>query len=559
MTHDELRQLIALYVSGEIGLEQHTMLEHELKNNPDSRTLFRELIDLEIGLSEWSRESASQIEMPEAARSPDDKVQLGRQSDLETEKAGQTSSTNAKKTAFGLVALAATLLVAALTTWAIFNSNPEDTTTQAQGQKAIANETEALGTIRQSNCVWKTSSGESQNRADKIKVGKYELVSGVAQLWFDSGSHLTLQGPCELIVDSIASATLMNGSIVVNVSELSDGFLLATPESSIVDLGTEYGVTINETSTEVHVFDGSVVWQPNGSEQEDFTTIAIGEASRFQREAPKVGRRVTFGQRNFVRNLEAEVQRNAKGDLIAFDGFENVAGKLRRGRSGFGWNGGWHPPGRRKKMGQVIDAPGDEVFGVKRKGQKLLELQGDTALLRALQSPILVGDGEENSSELFVSFVLERIEDNATEVSRGSDDSFFKFGLISPESSGRRHGSDNSQSQISFGVTSQSTPFAKSGMRVADAAVKLRDTPMLFVAQISKNGQDQFQVRVRIYEKGESRDAFVPKHWTVTLSNATSTSLSNLTHVRLESGKNGCWQIDHLCIGKSWASVTSPN
>ena len=117
-----------------------------------------------------------------------------------------------------------------------------------------------------------------------------------------------------------------------------------TPEAHILDEGTQYAVSLDADSIEVHVFDGSVIWIAERGDSEFEDRIGSGEAKRFTRAAPNRPHRIPFGQRQFVRRIESDIRNAAGAGLLAYDGFENLAGQLRRGRSGFGWAGAGYLP-----------------------------------------------------------------------------------------------------------------------------------------------------------------------------------------------------------------------
>lgn len=265
-------------------------------------------------------------------------------------------------------------------------------------------------------------------------------------------------------------------------------------------------------------------------------------SDRFSRDSPTVAKRVTFGQRKFVREMDAKVRRDASGQLIAFDGFENLAGKIRRGRSGFGFKGGWFPPGRRKKSGTIINAPPDQVFGIERDGQRLLEIGGGTTLCRDLEAPLL-GDVD---SETFFSFVLHRKSD--PEVVK---DAFFQFHISQAGRVGRR----GNREKIGFGVTSKSFPFVKNRNQISNTAVKLPNEILLCVANVSVDDQNRCQVKLRVYQADEEVDEDVPDFWTVTSS--YQPVADDLSRVVLSTGTNSSWHVDHLRIGRTWSSVVS--
>lgn len=110
---------------------------------------------------------------------------------------------------------------------------------------------------RTTNCVWTANpvaAGSQLNEGDVIALSK-----GVAEIIFDSGARVIAQGPCELEVDDAQSFSLALG----DVSVLAEyGFKVTTPAGIVLDLGTEFGVSVDDRGTsEVHVFAGEVAFQ----------------------------------------------------------------------------------------------------------------------------------------------------------------------------------------------------------------------------------------------------------------------------------------------------------
>lgn len=102
---------------------------------------------------------------------------------------------------------------------------------------------------------------------DRIVPSTVGLNRGTVVLRFDSGAVATLTGPVELLVEGRKSAELKRGSVLVRAERESAGFTLRTSASDYVDLGTEFGVAVNEdASSEVHVFEGVVIARPRASD-----------------------------------------------------------------------------------------------------------------------------------------------------------------------------------------------------------------------------------------------------------------------------------------------------
>lgn len=93
----------------------------------------------------------------------------------------------------------------------------------------------------------------------RIQPGVLKLETGYVQLEFFSGAVVGLTGPAELRIESKDAATLLSGKVTAHVPERGRGFVLNAPGAAVVDLGTEFGVRIDETGTaEVEVLSGEV-------------------------------------------------------------------------------------------------------------------------------------------------------------------------------------------------------------------------------------------------------------------------------------------------------------
>ena len=96
----------------------------------------------------------------------------------------------------------------------------------------------------------------------RLRAGdKLHLLAGMAHLEFYSGARIILQGPTEFTPTGSAKGTLESGRLT---GKVNDGkFQLTTPSAKVVDLGTEFGVSVGPTSdTDVCVFDGEVQVRP---------------------------------------------------------------------------------------------------------------------------------------------------------------------------------------------------------------------------------------------------------------------------------------------------------
>lgn len=92
-----------------------------------------------------------------------------------------------------------------------------------------------------------------------LAPGWLRLEEGLVQIDFFSGAHVLLRGPAELEIRSAREAFLKSGDATCFVSELGRGFRIVTEKMEVIDLGTEYGLSVGDgREPEVHVIDGKV-------------------------------------------------------------------------------------------------------------------------------------------------------------------------------------------------------------------------------------------------------------------------------------------------------------
>ncbi|MBI9016186.1 MAG: FecR domain-containing protein [Phycisphaerae bacterium] len=106
-----------------------------------------------------------------------------------------------------------------------------------------------------------------------LRRGPKTLQSGYAEITLNDGVMVVVEGPCEFEFDKSNHLVVYSGNITANVPRKAIGFKVITPYATIMDLGTEFGVSVNKNHySEVHVFDGEVKLfagegQPEAQEQ----------------------------------------------------------------------------------------------------------------------------------------------------------------------------------------------------------------------------------------------------------------------------------------------------
>jgi ferric-dicitrate binding protein FerR (iron transport regulator) len=89
--------------------------------------------------------------------------------------------------------------------------------------------------------------------------GRLRLAEGLARLRFARGADVTLEGPAELEVIGAQVCRLHRGSLVAHVPEQARGFSVLTPSATLIDHGTDFGISTDETGhANVQVMQGEV-------------------------------------------------------------------------------------------------------------------------------------------------------------------------------------------------------------------------------------------------------------------------------------------------------------
>jgi len=105
-------------------------------------------------------------------------------------------------------------------------------------------------------------------RALEFAAGSYDLSRGSLELRFRNGVQALLEGPSQFTIQSDMELVMHSGKIRTRVPDQAKGFTVVTPELDVVDLGTEFGIAVDqEEQTELHVFSGLVELHEKGNKE----------------------------------------------------------------------------------------------------------------------------------------------------------------------------------------------------------------------------------------------------------------------------------------------------
>ena len=116
---------------------------------------------------------------------------------------------------------------------------------------------EPVATVRSAQRVTGLQSGDVLNAGEWVRFEK-----GWVAIKFESGAKLAVEGPAEFQMISGNGARMTRGMATIRVPGRIKGFTLETPSERVVDLGTAFGVEVEESgATSVAVFEGEIELQ----------------------------------------------------------------------------------------------------------------------------------------------------------------------------------------------------------------------------------------------------------------------------------------------------------
>lgn len=150
------------------------------------------------------------------------------------------------------------------------------------------------------------------------------LASGLVEIQFDVGVRIILQGPASFGIVSPSSARLTLGKLTAEItSPEARGFKILTPEATLIDQGTEFGVEVAPGGSQrVHVFKGEVDMTVNakpGEAPSATQKLTANSAARLERDDSQITLYEETGE-SFVRSMN---QRDRDRHVVAYWRFED--------------------------------------------------------------------------------------------------------------------------------------------------------------------------------------------------------------------------------------------
>lgn len=227
--------------------------------------------------------------------------------------------------------IAAVIAIAVAIIWPLFESQTSVTENPDSGAVNVVAAGPVADLLEVFQARW-ADDASPESGTQQLLPGSYHLIEGLAKIRFRNGVEVMLEAPVKFKLVSEEEVSLELGKVVGHCPPGTAGFVINTPNARIVDLGTEFGVSLDGNGVvETHVFDGEVTLTPmaNGHPTADAIPVVEGAARRVDATGSNV-MDVAASQWRFVR--EHEFQANLKADTSPYHRWLAYSMKLRRDR-----------------------------------------------------------------------------------------------------------------------------------------------------------------------------------------------------------------------------------
>ena len=154
------------------------------------------------------------------------------------------------------------------------------------------------------------------------------LVQGVIKLQFDSGAQVVVQGPAEFSIEAYERMKLNFGKLYAKVPSQAVGFRVNSPHCSLIDLGTEFGISVTDQGeTNVHLAKGKASLVTSFRKQPQQNQILQHHQAKKVTPSGEV-ESISFEENAFVRDFDSS-------NAVLWNGQTLSLASIVTGRNGF--------------------------------------------------------------------------------------------------------------------------------------------------------------------------------------------------------------------------------
>ena len=258
-TRTELESLLALVCDGGLGPAERGRMEFLLRDDPECRRFYLAYIDLHAGMTVHPGLAAAPPPLPESLAALSEPPRFRAPAAPPTRQA-RSRWAGRSLSPYAAAAVVAGAIAVLLGGYDRLRRTDGPPVAPGDAPESVGDATVAVLT-RTVEARW-ADTGMPTTLGAMLPVGRMELTSGLAQLEFFGGAIVVLEGPADLELVGTDRAFCRRGRLRVRAPAQPEKFTVETPSSRVIDLGTEFGVRVDEAGgAAVHVFDGKVQLQ----------------------------------------------------------------------------------------------------------------------------------------------------------------------------------------------------------------------------------------------------------------------------------------------------------
>ncbi len=259
--HDELEQLLLELTEGQLTGEGHQRLSQLLEHDAAARERYLAHLHLH-GLLQWRLNAVPSAVQTAPEKSPAPPAHPWPPSPPPSR--WQRAAVFLNQPLVFSSIFAAALLFAAITLMGVIRIDGEAAPGDEGSAPAHAAPLPVVARITGlSDARWEPGQAALAEGSALRARQVLHLAAGVVRVRFSHGAEVLLEGPAIFTADRATGGSLLYGALTARVPPAAQGFSVATPQGTAIDLGTEFGVRVDDQGqAEIHVFNGFVRFEP---------------------------------------------------------------------------------------------------------------------------------------------------------------------------------------------------------------------------------------------------------------------------------------------------------
>lgn len=532
-TREELLVLLEAVVNETISPAQHRRLEEILTSSAEARSIYLDYLDMHAGLRAVALGQGEDQQVSRIVAMVQEDAAAGRPGNC-----GRRSLPRP-----WVAVIAAGVMIAVLAGWLLGRLSAKAPPTETpKDLERVATIVRWAGTAAEGAVI----PVEGRRLAPNDVLS---LTDGNAEIVFDGGPRMMLQGETRVRIQSASDAELLYGRVLVRADETAGRFRMPAGDALYTYRATEFFLELGRDGTcALHVRLGEVRRErmsEDGKRLLSRETVVAGQARVFPAQA-ETGSPTSFEPERFAATWPT-VSATATDDVLAEEHFSAVspdpialvAARGAEFEDGPGWSGRWVVG-----PGDVPNIVADQWFGSSRNGLRqipgVLSVEGQAVFHRRLARALVF----HRDSVYYLGFIVKW--DRAS----GGQGGWFSVSLDA---------ADNPRTDpITVGLwVDRQLVFARADRSAVRSAIPIEaGREYLGLIKLAADEQGRTEVFVRVFPGEQPPNDVEPDAWNLVFHAAAPEALPDTVLFRVDTTSR--WYLDQLRLAKTWRGFVSP-